>query len=349
MSRVVSIATEVPAHRLTQEQLITRYAEMRGNDSRAMSHIPIFKHSGVETRYLTFPEEYYLSRHSFERRNRDFVEEAVRLGERAIRACLGGRTECPRPVDHFVTVTTTGLATPSLETMLIQRVGLALDVTRTPIFGTGCAGGVVGLARAAEMLRANASHSVLLLSVELCGQTFDPEDRSKLGSVALSLFGDGAVAVLLAGDRMDATGPRYVASKSVLIPDSHDIMGWDFTNDGMRLVLSPKLPRVARSLTAGIVRPFLAGHGLSQDDVKFWIVHPGSSRVLDAIQHSLELSPEQLRWSRDSLRRFGNLSSASVLFVLNDVMKNGGAQPGDHGLVLAMGPGFAVELVLLRW
>jgi alkylresorcinol/alkylpyrone synthase len=349
MPRVVSVATALPPYQYSQTQVKRYYSGLHRDHPETLAALSILDHSGVENRYLCFPPEYYLAGHSFERRNRDYVEQALMLSERAIRRCLERSGVASDRVNHIVLITTTGLATPSLEAMLIQRIPLSLEIRRTPIFGIGCAGGAVGLARTIEFLHAHPSHLALLVSVELCGQTFNASDQSKLGVVAVSLFGDGTAAALLAGDEVAAEGPRCVGSQSVFFPNSLDIMGWDFTNEGMRLVLSRRLPALVKRKMPGVIGAFLSTHGLSQDDVKYWIFHPGSGKVLDAYETSIPLLSEKLIWSRDFLRQYANLSSASVLFILSQVIQRGDPQRGDYGLVVAVGPGFSAELVLLQW
>ncbi len=349
MPRVASVATAVPPYEYDQAYVKHQYAQLHRSNPHMLSALSILDHSGVEHRYLCFPTEYYKAGHTFERRNRDYIEQALALGERAIRTCLKHAQAKSEQINHIILVTTTGLATPSLETMLIQRIPLPLTIQRTPLFGVGCAGGAVGLARGMEFLRGRGQDLVLLVSVELCGQTFDPTDQSKLAIVAVSLFGDGAAAVLLAGDDHSFSGPRYIGSHSVLFPDSLDIMGWDFTDRGMRLVLSRRLPALVKRLLPEVIIGFLDEYGLRRDDIRYWIFHPGSAKVLDAIEHSLGLSDEKLVWSRRFLRQYGNLSSASVLFILHDIIRRGAPQPGDYGLIVAVGPGFSAELVLLRW
>jgi alkylresorcinol/alkylpyrone synthase len=349
MPRIVSVATAVPQFKFSQSQVRHHYTELHREHPETLAALSILDHSGVESRYLCFPAEYYLAGYSFERRNRDYVEQALLLGEGAIRTCLERGRVAPDQIGHIIFITTTGLATPSLEAMLIQRIRLPLRTQRTPIFGVGCAGGAVGLARTAELLRAQPDHLALLVSVELCGQTFDASDRSRLGVVAVSLFGDGAAAMLLAGDEHATRGPRIMASQSRLFPDSLDIMGWDFTNQGMRLVLSRRLPAVVKRMMPGVISQFLSIHRLAISDVGYWIFHPGSAKVMDAYREALGLPPEKLQWARDFLRQYANLSSASVLFILNHIMQQGDPQPGDYGLVVAVGPGFSAELVLLKW
>ncbi len=301
--------------------------------------LSVFDHAGVERRHFCFGPEYYAEAHGWKRRNDDYIANAVELSASACRAAgveAGG-------IDHVIFVTTTGLATPSIDARLANRIGLRSDVRRTPLYGVGCAGGAVGLARAYDYLRGWPEHRVLLVSVELCGQTFDPTDRSKSNFVAAAIFGEGAAAVVLGGK---GPGPRIVDAASLLLPDTLDAMGWEFGDSGPKLVLSKSIPGLIREHVGPAVRSFLARNGLAVEAVGHHIVHPGGPRVLDAIEGALELKNGALDPARRLLRDYGNLSSASVLFELADVLPS--IRPGEHALALAVGPGFSLETVLLR-
>ena len=349
MPKVISVATAIPSYQFSQSRIKDRYTRLLEASGSDLSAASVLDHSGVENRFLAFPLDYYLAGHSFERRNQDYIDQALVLSEQAIRDCLNQVGVALEEVGHIVSVTTTGLATPSLEAILVQRLCLSPKIRRTPVFGIGCAGGVVGLARSMELLKAGPDQLALLLSVELCSQTFVPTDISKLGAVAVSLFGDGAAAVLVSGDDWPTSGPRCVGMQSILFSDSLDIMGWKFTGERMQLVLSRKLLVLVKKEMPSVINEFLSGFGLRVDDVRFWIAHPGSAAVLDTLENALGLPTGKLRWSRDFLRQYGNLSSASVLFILKEVIEQGKPQPEDYGLVVAMGPGFSAELVLLKW
>ncbi|MDW8238488.1 MAG: 3-oxoacyl-[acyl-carrier-protein] synthase III C-terminal domain-containing protein [Acidobacteriota bacterium] len=349
MPRIVSIATAVPPYRYSQTELKRHYATLHREHPETLAALSIFDHAGVEYRHLSFPVEYYLAGPSYEQRNDDFVKRALSLSEQAIGSCLRQANVAPEQVSQIISVTTTGLATPSLEAMLVELIPFSREVQRTPLFGVGCAGGAVGLARTSHLLRSSPKDFAILLSVELCAQTFIAADHSKLGVVAASLFGDGAAAALLAGDSSHLDGPLCVGAQSVLFPNTHDIMGWRFTSDGMQLVLSPRLPALVKRVMPPVIRDFLSIHHRSLTDIRFWIFHPGSRKVLDAYEESLELQPHHLYWSRHFLGEYGNLSSASVLFILHDVMRRGQPQRGDYGLVVGVGPGFSAELILLQW
>jgi alkylresorcinol/alkylpyrone synthase len=292
----------------------------------------------------------YVTRQTFAERNDAWLDEALRIAERASRDALERADLRPADVDHVFSVTVTGIATPSLDARLVNRLGLRPDVKRTPIFGLGCVAGAAGTARAADYLRAFPDQVALLVAVELCSLTFQLNDFSMANVLASGLFGDGGAAVVLSGGaRPEGRGPRVVATRSVFYPETEDVMGWRVVDTGFKLYLSSAVPKIAREHLRGDVDAFLGELGLARRDVTHWIAHTGGPRVLEAFEESLELAPGTLERSWSSLRRFGNLSSASVLFVMGDFLASGAAKPGEYGLLFAMGPGFCSELVLIQW
>jgi len=256
-------------------------------------------------------------------------------------------------VDHLYFVTGTGIATPSLDARIVNRLGMRADVRRTPVFGLGCAGGVAGVVRAADVLRGAPDEIAMIVSAELCSLTLQRTDDSVANIIASALFGDGAAAVLLGGSRASehsrTRGPSVIATRSIFYPDSERMMGWDVVDSGFKIVLSPEIPDLVREHLRGDVDAMLAEEGLARAAISHWIAHTGGNRVLEAIAAALELPAGALDRSWRLLAETGNLSSASVLFVLNDLLDSRTARPGDYGLMLAMGPGFCAELALLRW
>jgi alkylresorcinol/alkylpyrone synthase len=272
------------------------------------------------------------------------------VGEQAVRQALQRAGLEPSEVDHLFFVTVTGVATPSVDARLMNRLGLRPDVKRTPIFGLGCVAGAAGTARASDALRAYPDQVAVLLSVELCSLTLQREDLSIANIIASGLFGDGAAAMVLSGAERPAPGvPRILATRSVFYPDTERVMGWDVVNGGFKVVLSAKVPDVVRGHVRGDVTGFLTEQGLRIEDIRHWVAHTGGPKVLEAFESTLELPSGALARSWKSLRETGNLSSASVLFVLESLLASDEAKPGDYGLLMAMGPGFCAELVLLRW
>jgi alkylresorcinol/alkylpyrone synthase len=226
-------------------------------------------------------------------------------------------------------------------------MGLRPDLERTPLFGVGCAAGAVGLARAADLARARPGTTVALVAVELCSLTHQTEEFSAKNIVGTALFGDGAACLVVRDG--EGRGPRVVDHRSHTFPDSTDVMGWRIGERGLELVLSKELPALVEGAVGPLVRSFLARHGLKTADVDHFVVHPGGPKVVDAIERCLDVAGGTLDRTRRFLRAHGNLSSASVLFILQEVLASGVAEAGDRGLVLAFGPGFSAELVLLEW
>jgi alkylresorcinol/alkylpyrone synthase len=244
----------------------------------------------------------------------------------------------------------TGLAVPSLDARIAAAVGLRPDVKRVPLFGLGCVAGAAGIARLHDYLAGHPDHVAVLLSVELCSLTVQRDDTSVPNLVASGLFGDGAAAVVArGGPPTGATrGVEVLGSRSRLYPDSERTMGWDIASSGLKIVLDASVPDLVRRYLREDVEQFLAGHGLGLDDIGWWACHPGGPKVIEAIEASLELPREAVQLTWDSLARIGNLSSSSVLHVLEDTLRDRSPAPGSWGVVMAMGPGFCSELVLAR-
>jgi len=349
---VRSVGTALPPNWVDQETLISVFREHWAKEHFNVERIEELHRSvQVGGRYLALPLEEYLPLTRFSERNDAFNRVSLDLGEQAVRRALADAGLQPRDVDHLFFVTVTGIATPSLDARLVNRMGLRQDVKRTPIFGLGCVAGAAGTARASDVLRAFPGQVAVLLSVELCSLTLQREDVSIANIIASGLFGDGAAAMVLSGAERPAPGaaPRVLATRSVFYPDTERIMGWDVVEGGFKVVLSAKVPSLVTEHVRSDVDAFLSEHGLRRQDIRHWVAHTGGPKVLQAFEAALELPPEALRRSWDSLRRTGNLSSASVLFVLSELLAAGEARPGDLGLLMAMGPGFCAELVLLRW
>jgi alkylresorcinol/alkylpyrone synthase len=282
------------------------------------------------------------------------------LGVRAIDAALDRAGMRRSDLNALIVVSITGIASPSLDAHLINRMQLRRDIKRTPIFGVGCAGGAIGLSRAADYALAYPDHTAALLTVEICSLTMRGDDMSTANLIAAGLFGDGAAAVVVRGSKANypasagagisaPEGPRILGCGSVFYPDSEDVMGWDISETGFKIVLSPRLPDLIRKNLAGDVDAFLDKYQLARSDIGNWVIHTGGPKVLNATQDTLSLKDRDLEKSWDSLKRFGNLSSASVLLVLEDVVVNDAPSPGTYGVLLAMGPGFCLEMILLRW
>jgi len=346
---VLGAATALPGHYVDQETLIAAFrdawAEKHFNPARLEQ---LHRAVQVSGRHLALPLERYQELRSFAARNDAWIQAATDLGEKAVRAALMRADLRPSDVEHLIFVTVTGVSTPSIDARLMERLGLRPDVKRTPIFGLGCVAGATGLVRAADAVRAHPRGVAALLAVELCSLTLQREDLSIANLIASGLFGDGAACVLVGADR-PGRGPSIVATRSIFYPGTERVMGWDIVESGFKVVLSPQVPQLVRSRIGEDVDAFLAAQGISRREIRHFICHTGGPRVLEAFEQALELPPEALARTWESLRSVGNLSSASVLFVLRDLLESGEAKEGDLGLLVAMGPGFCSELVLLRW
>lgn len=310
--------------------------------------------SGVEHRNLALPIERYPSLSGFTEANAAYLEVAVDLGEQALLGALRAAHLRPAEVDAIVTVSSTGVAVPTIDARIASRVGLRPDVKRIPLFGLGCVAGAAGLARVHDYLRGYPQHVAVLLSVELCSLTLQRDDTSIPALIGVCLFGDGAAAVVAAGsERAPAglplhPGPRVLATRSRLFTDTVDVMGWNVSSSGFQLVMSRDVPRMADDYLGAEVDGFLADHGLTTSDISTWVCHPGGPKVLEAISNAVGMPGAALRHSWESMRDHGNISSASVLDVLDRTIAMPPA-PGSLGLMLAMGPGFSFELLLLGW
>src|SRR5215468_845802 len=349
--QVASVGRAFPSRYYPQSALIDLFQGLWATQQRNVQRLEnLHRSTLVRGRHLVLPIEAYGRPMSFTEANDTFIASAIELGEHAIRDGLDRAALVPQDIDHLIFVSVTGVATPSIDARLVNRLGLRTDVKRTPIFGLGCVAGAAGIARAADYLRAFPNQLAVLLSVELCSLTLQREDLSIANIIASGLFGDGAAAVVLGGgQRGPSRGPRVIATRSVFYPNTERIMGWDLVDGGFKVVLSAKVPQVVTENIRRDVDSFLAEHGLDRRAIAHWIAHTGGPKVLKAFEAALELPPSALDRSWRSLSETGNLSSASVLFVLADLLDAGAAKPGDYALLLAMGPGFCSELVLLQW
>ena len=354
--QIVSVARALPEHAYDQARIRDLLAELWRDDPEASARLDaIHSHVQVKRRHFVLTPDEMRALRGFGDANDAWVRAAERLGERALRGALDRAGLAPSDVDALFFVSVTGVACPSIDARLVNRMGLPSRVKRVPIFGLGCVGGAAGIARAADYVRAFPGHVAALLSVELCSLTFQRDDPSVANLVATGLFGDGATAAVVVGAervaRMNghARGPTVLATRSSFYPGTEDVMGWEVSERGFGVLLSVEVPEVVRKYLRRDVDAFLAENGLALSDVRSWVSHPGGPKVMSAMQEALELPRDALELSWRSLRETGNLSSSSVLLVLEDTMAERRPAPGSLGLLLAMGPGFCSELVLLRW
>ncbi|MFE8974676.1 type III polyketide synthase [Streptomyces cyaneofuscatus] len=350
MTRIAAVHGALPPHRHTQREVTDMVADTclpPGTDRRVLDRL--HENARVRTRHTVLPLESYRDLNGFGAANDVFIRSAVDLGGQAVRGALRAAGLRPTDVDLLMFTSVTGLAAPSVDARLVARLGLRSDVKRLPVFGLGCVAGAAGVARVHDYLLGRPDDVAVLLSVELCSLTFQRQDVTPANLVATALFGDGAAAMVAFGGRRAVAGPEIVATRSRMYPETEHVMGWSIGSTGFSVVLDPAVPDVVRQYLADDVREFLDEHGLKPKDIAHWVCHPGGPKVLEAVTEVLDLREGALDVTWRSLADVGNLSSASVLHVLRDTIEHRRPEPGTPGLLLAMGPGFCCELVLLRW
>jgi alkylresorcinol/alkylpyrone synthase len=348
--QILSVRGALPEHRYSQEEITDAFADVvtsGGADEELLRRF--HRNVGVRSRHLVLPLEEYRNVEGFTRANDLFIEHAVELGARALVDALKAADLTPSDVDVIYCATVTGLAVPTLDARIASLIGLRPDVKRVPLVGLGCVAGAAGIARLHDYLRGHRDGIAALVTVEVCSLTVQRDDVSTPNLVASGLFGDGASAVIACGPDTGRYGAvEVLASRSRLYPDSERTMGFDVTSGGLRIVLDAQVPAVVDQYIRDDVDLFLAAHDLTRGDVEWWVCHPGGPKVIEALEEALEIPRDAVQLTWDSLARIGNLSSASVLHVLQDTLRERPPRPGSYGVLLAMGPGFCSELVLVR-
>ncbi|MGB8582124.1 MAG: 3-oxoacyl-[acyl-carrier-protein] synthase III C-terminal domain-containing protein [Candidatus Sulfotelmatobacter sp.] len=358
--KIASAASAFPKHYYTQKVLLERLQDYWGPQLKnPLLLARLHRNVTVDGRYLAIPAEQYVDIKTWGQANDIWIKVAQELGERALCLALHNAGLKKEDLGCLLFTTVTGVASPSIDGMLINRMGLPANIRRTPIFGLGCVAGAAGIARASDYVRAYPSQAAALVSVELCSLTLQREDLSVANLISSGLFADGSAAVIVTGDEFEASqlenfgtkisGPTILATRSIFYPNTEDMMGWNISEKGFRIILSTEVPTLIRQNLGRDVDSFLADNGHQRSDLKSFVLHTGGPKVLDASADALGLHNGELDASWDCLRKVGNLSSASVLCVLEDVMKNRRPAPGTLGLLAAMGPGFCSELLLLQW
>ncbi len=340
--RLLSVATAVPPYRLDQKDVMESAAKLfDGAFDNLKRLLPVYDNAAIKTRYSCVPLEWYLREHGFGERNRLYLENAVALIERAATDALAAAGLAPEDIDLIISVSTTGLATPSLDALLMERLPFRRNVQRLPVFGLGCAGGVLGLGRAAAFARAAPECRVLFVVVELCALTFRRADQSKSNLIATALFGDGAAAGVVS---CTGAGPVIADWGEHTWPQSLDIMGWDIADDGFGVLFSRDIPTLVRQRMRATAESYLAGQNLALSHIDSFVCHPGGAKVIDALEQAFGLPAGGLEHTRSVLRDYGNMSAATVMFVLERALGDG----ARRHLVSSLGPGFTAGFLTLE-
>lgn len=319
-----------------------------------------FKNGQVENRYFSNKLKWFNEDHTFEEKNNLYIEQSVQFGIEAVKKCLTNETFLkreisPSEIDAFIYISSTGIATPTIDARIMNILPFQPHIKRIPIWGLGCAGGASGLSRAYEYCRAYPQAKVIVLSVELCSLTFQKNDLSKSNIIGTSLFSDGVSCILVCGDQVAAENFSNQAhhfsiqgTQSTLMPDSLDVMGWDVRNEGLFVIFSKDIPTIVKNWLKPNVDTFLQQYNLDLSDIRYFIAHPGGKKVIEAYQEALGFDHRMTDIPKDILKNYGNMSSATIFFVLERFMEQGG-EKGEYGLATALGPGFSSELLLMRW
>lgn len=353
MTSIRAVTHVFPSYYYSQQTLFDALQKHWAKSHSNLDRLERIHHNvGVNGRHLSLPIEEYEKLQGFEEKNRAWIRCALDLGETVLCNLFDKAETRPDEISQIIFTTVTGIAVPSLDARLMNRIPFSPNLKRVPLFGLGCVAGAAGLARTADYLRGHPNEAAVLLSVELCSLTIQADDFSIANIISSGLFGDGAAAVLMVGDEHPQAGsgpPRVIDSRSIFFPNTEHVMGWEVVDSGLKILLSADVSELAEVQLRPEVDAFLGEHGLTIKDIEHWIAHPGGPKVIEAIQNGLGLKEHALDLSRESLATAGNLSSSSVLLVLEETLSRFQPEAGTYGLLMAMGPAFCAELVLLQW
>ncbi|WP_096438861.1 type III polyketide synthase [Alteribacter populi] len=361
MPRVLSISTEVPPHTVEQNETEAIVKEMFRESFTDIDRLmKIFGNGQIQRRNFVVPKEWFAEDHSFEEKNDLYIKEAVHLGTEAVRTCLAPNEFLNEAIDYndidaIIYVSSSGLATPTIDARIINQLPFSPHIKRIPLWGLGCAGGAAGVSRAYEYCRAYPDAKVLVLCVELCSITFQRNDIRKSNLVGTSLFADGVACALVVGDNVETENnqalpaiPHILGTQSTLMKDSEDVMGWDVKNEGLHVIFSRDIPSIIKEWLRPNVDMFLEQQGLTKEDIAHFVAHPGGKKVLEAYETAMNYSKQMTEIPRTVLENHGNMSAPTVLYVLKETMLQR-PESGSQGIMTALGPGFCSEILHLKW
>lgn len=354
MAIILSASTANPEFILSQSSIkkfVFNLFQNKINDIDRL--INVFENSQIQYRHFAVPVDWTLFEHSFKERNEIFSKAAFDLSVKCITDLLEKTNIYPTDFTSIIYVSSTGVMTPTLDALLFNKFSFNKNIKRIPLWGLGCAAGASALSRANDLTRANPNELCLILSVELCSLTFQNDDISKSNLIAASLFSDGCASAVLAGENNSYVNnnknyPVIIDTLSVIYPDSLDIMGWEIVESGFKVIFNRDIPNIVKDKLKPEIDFFLEKSNLQISDIKHYITHPGGIKVINAFADAMNLNDDSISLSKKVLKEHGNMSSASVLYVLEEFLIQNSYQSGDYGLISALGPGFSAELILFK-
>lgn len=360
MAYISSIGTGIPKYSISQKQVKRLFQEIFPLPTEEVNQLlPVFDHAEIYERQLVVNENWFRQNHTFEQRNKLYLQKALLYSLQAIDQCLTNKdfltADIPyEAIDTIIYVSSTGISTPSIEAYLFNERPFRNNIIRIPLWGLGCAGGAIGLSRAFDWVKAYPDKNVLIICCELCSLTFQKNDLKKSNLIGTALFGDGISAVLIMGEKspyvdyQHGIKPKVIHSSSYTENDSIDVMGWDVTNSGFEVIFSKDIPMLVGTIWKNHMLNFLNDLQLDDEEIDSFIAHPGGKKVLHAMEDSLAIDKNRLKYSYEVLANHGNMSSATVFYVLQQWMKQNRSQQ-EKSILTALGPGFSSELLFLEW
>lgn len=351
MAFIRKVVTENAPYHVDQKEIVGVVRNLFGDHYDDIERLlRVFGNGQIEGRYFAAPLEWFERERGLEEKNRLYIEEAVRMGSRAVARCLEESGVAKEEVDAFIFVSSSGMATPTIDARIMNELKMPAHIKRMPLWGLGCAGGASGISRAYDYCKAYPEAKVLVLCLELCSLTFQRSDVSKSNLIGTSLFADGAACALVTGEKAASPEAGFFIrdTQSTLMADSEDVMGWDVKDEGLHVVFSRDIPKIIEKWLKPNVDVFLEKLGKNSTDIIHFVAHPGGKKVLSAYEKSLGISTGKTEISRNVLANFGNMSSPTVLYVLKEFMEKE-PEIGEEGLLTALGPGFSSEMLWLEW